>query len=266
MHPLLEKKGFILDIDGVIGRGETPIPAGVNAVKKLREDGKKLIFVSNNSTRSRNIMIERFQRFGLDVKEEEMLLCTFATARFISREKERAKIYTTGEGGLIEELELAGHRLVDYEDAEYLVVGTNRRISYDILTRALRLTLNENIRYIATNSDKIFPSESGPTPGTGMLVGALYWMTDRTPDVVVGKPSKVIMEEALDILGLRADEVAVVGDQIEVDVVAGRNINSETVLVLTGVTTRDNLPHMIEKIGYEADYVLNDLDEIYGCG
>lgn len=263
MHPLLEKKGFILDIDGVIGKGEKPIPQGVNAVKRLREEGKKLVFVSNNSTRSRGIMIDRFQRFGLDVGEEEMLLCTFATARFISREKERANIYTTGEGGLIEELEAAGHQLVDYEDAEYLVVGTNRSISYDILTKALRLTLNKNVRYIATNSDKIFPSESGPTPGTGMLVGALYGMTNRMPDVTVGKPSKVIMEEALNILGLKADEVAVVGDQIEVDVLAGKSIDSDTLLVLTGVTTKDNLSQTIERKGYEADYVLNDLYELF---
>lgn len=262
MHPLREKKGFILDIDGVIGRGETPIPEGLNAVKRLREEGKKLVFVSNNSTRSRNIMMDRFKRFGLDVTEDEMLLCTFATSRFIFREKEGAKIYTTGEGGLIEELESAGHQIVDYEDAEYLVVGTNRSINYNILTTALRLCLNQNVRYISTNPDKIFPSESGPTPGPGMLIGSLYWMTDRMPDVTVGKPSKVIMEEALDILGLNADEVAVVGDQIEVDVLAGRNIGSDTVLVLTGVTTTDNLPQMIEKSGYEADYVLNNLNEV----
>lgn len=263
MHPLLEKKGFILDIDGVIGKGETPIPQGVEAVKKLRAEGKKLVFVSNNSTRSRSIMVHRFRRFGLDVKEEEMLLCTFATARFISREKKGAKIYTTGEKGLIDELELAGHDLVDYEDAEYLVVGTNRIIDYEILTRALRLALKDEIRYVATNPDKIFPSETGPTPGTGMLIGSLYWMTYRMPDVTVGKPSNVIVEEALDILGLKADEVAVVGDQIEVDVEAGRSINAHTALVLTGVTTRDNLSHNIEKNGNEPDFVLNHLDEVF---
>lgn len=263
MHSLLEKEGFILDIDGVIGRGETPIPEGVKAVKRLREEGKKMVFVSNNSTRSRSIMIDRFQRFGLDVREDEMLLCTFATARFISREKEGAKIYTTGEEGLIEELETAGHRIVDYEEAEYLVVGINRSISYDILTRALRSALNQNIRYVCTNPDKIFPSESGPTPGTGMLIGAIYGMTNRMPDVIVGKPSKVIMDEALDIIGLKAQEVAVVGDQIEVDVLAGREINADTVLVLTGVTTSDNLPFMIERTGYKADHVFNDLNEIF---
>jgi|GEM_PF-3139511 4-nitrophenyl phosphatase len=260
MHPLLKKEGFILDIDGVIGKGETPITEGVNAVKKLKKAGKKLVFVSNNSTRSRSIMINRFRRFGLNVREDEMLLCTFATARYLSREKQGAKIYTTGERGLIEELELAGHKIVE-EEAEYLVVGSNRQINYDIITKALRYCLSD-VRYVATNPDRIFPSSSGPTPGTGMLVGALYWMTDRMPDVIVGKPSEVIMREALDILGLRADEVAVAGDQIEVDVKAGRNIGAETLLVLSGVTNADNIQKMIQRFGEEPDYILGHLGEL----
>jgi 4-nitrophenyl phosphatase len=137
MHPLLEKKGFIIDIDGVIGRGETPIPEGVKAVNLLKEMGKKIIFVSNNSTRSRRIMMDRFRRFGVnDVDENELLLATFATARFVSREKKNAKIFTTGEAGLIEELELAGHEIVDYKDAEYLVVGSNRGVNFELLTKA----------------------------------------------------------------------------------------------------------------------------------
>ncbi|AEA46090.1 HAD-IIA family hydrolase [Archaeoglobus veneficus] len=262
MHPLLEKKGFILDIDGVIGRGETPIPEGVEAVKKLREFGKKLVFVSNNSTRSRTIMIDRFQRFGLDVHEDEMLLATFATARYLKREAGKAKIFTTGEKGLIEELELAGHEIVDYRDAEYLVVGSNRGINFEIMTKALRCCL-AGTRYIATNPDRIFPAEDGPIPGTGMIIGSLYWMTGRMPDVVIGKPSKVIMEEALDILGLKADEVVVVGDQIDIDVKAGKAIGATTLLVLSGVTTKENLEQMIERHGEKPDYVLDHLGKLF---
>jgi 4-nitrophenyl phosphatase len=263
MHPLLEKKGFIIDIDGVIGRGETPIPEGVKAVNRLKEIGKKIIFVSNNSTRSRKIMMDRFKRFGVkDVGENELLLATFATARFISKEKKNAKIFTTGEAGLIEELELAGHEVVDYKDAEYLVVGSNRGINFELLTKALRACLS-GMRYVATNPDRIFPGEDGPTPGTGMLIGALYWMTGRMPDVVIGKPSEVIMREALDILGLKAEDVVVVGDQIDVDVKAGKAINATTLLVLSGVTTKENLQKMVEKFGDKPDYVLNNLGELF---
>jgi len=259
---LLDKKGFIIDIDGVVGKSKTPIAEGVKAVKKLKEMGKKIIFVSNNSTRSRRILLERLRSFGLDVSEDEILVATYATARFIAREKPGARVFTTGERGLIEELELAGLKLVEYNEAEYLVVGSNRGINFELMTKALRACLR-GTRYVATNPDRVFPSEDGPIPGTGMIIGALYWMTGKEPDVIVGKPSKVIMEEALKILGLKASEVAVVGDQIDVDGAAGKAIGAETVLVLTGVTTRENLQQMIERHGLEPDYVLDSLYSIF---
>ena len=261
MHPLLRKKGFILDVDGVICRGRRPIKEGIEAVKKLKDLGKKIVFVSNNSTRSRRMFLERFSSFGIEVDEDEIILATFATARYIARERRGAKVFTTGEEGLIEELELAGLNVVDYDDAEYLVVGMNRKINYDIITKALRLCLR-GVRYVATNPDKIFPGEDGPIPGTGMIIGALYWMTGRMPDVVVGKPSEVIMREALGILNLKPEDVVVVGDQVEIDVVAGRAIGAETLLVLSGVTTRENLNEKIRKFG-RPDYVLNNLGELF---
>jgi len=261
MHPLLEKKGYIIDVDGVIGRGRKPIKEGVEGVKRLMEMGKKIIFVSNNSTRSRRIMLQRFRDYGLEMNEEQLLIATYATARLIARERPNAKVYTTGEEGLREELRLAGLEIVDYRDAEYLVVGSNRGINFRIMTEALRLCLDEDVRYVATNPDKTFPAEDGPIPGTGMIIGALYWMTGRMPDVIVGKPSKVIMEEALRVLKLKAEEVVVIGDQIDVDVAAGKAIGAATLLVLSGVTTRENLDEMVQKFG-EPDYVLDHLGKL----
>jgi len=131
------------------------------------------------------------------------------------------------------------------------------------MTEALRLCLRRDVRYVAVNPDKIFPAEDGPIPGTGMIIGALHWMTGREPDVVVGKPSDVIMREALEILSLDPEDVAVVGDQVEIDVLAGKKINATTVLVLTGVTTKDNLENKIREAGVEPDYVLNSLKDIF---
>ncbi|MCS7144651.1 MAG: HAD-IIA family hydrolase [Archaeoglobaceae archaeon] len=258
MHSLLKKKGFIIDIDGVVGRSVEPIVEGVRGVHKLLALGKKVVFVSNNSTRSRKILLERLRSFGISVSEKEIVSATHATASFIAREKESAKVFTTGEEGLKEELIKAGLEIVDYKEAEYLVVGSNRNLNYDLMTKALRCCLR-GVRYIATNPDKIFPSEDGPTPGTGLIIGALYWMTGRMPDVIVGKPSKVIMLEALERLNLRAEDVVVVGDQIEVDVVAGKNIGAETLLVLTGVTKREDL----EKASIKPDYVLESLEALF---
>ncbi|MEM1578395.1 MAG: HAD-IIA family hydrolase [Archaeoglobaceae archaeon] len=258
MHPLLKKKGFIIDIDGVIGRSVEPIEEGVKGVQKLFELGKKVVFVSNNSTRSRRILLERLKSFGIDANEENIVSATHATASFIAKEKENAKVFTTGEKGLEEELLKAGLKIVDYSEADYLVVGSNRKIDYDLMTKALRCCLR-GVRYIATNPDKIFPSENGPTPGTGMIIGALYWMTGRMPDVIIGKPSKVIMLEALEKLKMTAEEVVVVGDQIEIDVIAGKNIGAETLLVLTGVANEED----VAKAEVKPDYVLRSLESLF---
>ena len=263
MHPLLEFKGFILDVDGVIGRGEKPIPQAVEAVNRLIEMGKKVVFVSNNSTRSRKIYLQRFKDFGVKVSEEQMFLTTYVTATYIRQNYGRARVFTTGEPGLVEELELAGHRIVDYDEAEILVVGSNRGINFEILTKALRMCLDRSKVYVATNPDKIFPSEDGPVPGTGMLIGALYWMTDRMPDCICGKPEKVIMEQALNYLQLKPDEVVVVGDQLDVDVLAGKRVGAKTLLVLSGVTTKENLDYMIKKFNVSPDFILDDLSKIF---
>ncbi|MDI9610627.1 MAG: HAD-IIA family hydrolase [Archaeoglobales archaeon] len=258
MHPLLNKKGFIIDIDGVIGKSVEPIEEGVKGVQKLLEIGKRVVFVSNNSTRSRRILLERLKSFGVSAEEKDIISATHATASFIAKEKKGAKVFTTGETGLQEELINANLKLVDYRDAEYLVVGSNRNLDYDLMTRALRCCFR-GVRYIATNPDKIFPSEDGPTPGTGLIIGALYWMTGRMPDVIVGKPSKIIMLEALERLNLKVEDVVVVGDQIEVDVVAGKNIGAETLLVLTGVTKKEDL----NGAKVLPDYVLQSLNDLF---
>ncbi len=262
MHPLLDKKGFIIDIDGVVGKSVKPIREGVEGVKRLKELGKKVLFVSNNSTRSRRILLDRLRSFGVDADESDILVATYATARFIAEEKKNAKVFTTGEKGLREELELAGLEIVGYDEAEYLVVGSNRGVNFDLMTEALRACLR-GIRYVATNPDRVFPAEDGPIPGTGMIIGALYWMTGREPDVIVGKPSRVIMEQALRIMGLSADDVAVIGDQIDVDVAAGKSIGAATALVLTGVTTRENLEEMVKRYGIKPDYVIDSLLSLF---
>ncbi len=257
---ILSCKGLILDVDGVICRSRNPIPGGVMGVKRLIELGKKFVFVSNNSTRSRRMLIERFRNFGIDVSEEQIIVATYATASYL-RQFGELKVFTTGESGLIEELEEMNHEIVDYRDAECLVVASNRKLDYELMTKALRCCLSVE-RYVATNPDRIFPGWDGPIPGTGMIIGALYWMTGRMPDAVVGKPSEIIMREALEKLGCRPEEVAVVGDQIEVDVVAGRKVGCKTVLVLSGVTSKDNLEEMIEKYG-RPDLVVDDLGSLF---
>ncbi len=255
-------EGLILDIDGVISRGRKPIEKALEGYRLIKELGIKTVFVSNNSTRSRRIMFERFEQFGLDVGEDELIIATHATAVHISRENGESRVFTTGEDGLKEELLNLGHEIVDYREAEYLVVGSNRGINFDIFTRALRLALNDEIRYVAVNPDRVFPAEDGPIPGTGLIIGALYWMTGRQPDVVVGKPSRIIIDQAIEKLGVRREKVAIVGDQIDIDIMAGKNAGIKSILVMSGVTDEENYEEKVKETGVEPDYIFRDLNEL----
>ncbi len=255
-------EGLILDIDGVISRGRKPIERAIDGYRILKDVGIKTVFVSNNSTRSRRIMFERFRQFGLDVDEDELIIATHATALHIAKENGRTRVFTTGEDGLKEELINLGHELVDYRDAEYLVVGSNRGINFDIFTKALRLALNSEVRYVAVNPDRVFPAEDGPIPGTGLIIGALYWITGRQPDVIVGKPSKIIIDQAIERLGVSRERVAIVGDQIDVDVLAGKNAGIKSILVLSGVTNQENYEMKVRETGVKPDFIFRDLYEL----
>ncbi|MBE8538824.1 HAD-IIA family hydrolase [Geoglobus acetivorans] len=255
----MDIEGLILDVDGVISRGRKPIERAIEGYRLLRDAGIKTVFVSNNSARSRRMMVEKFSGYGMDVDEAEIIVATHATAVFIRERDGKSRVYTTGEHGLVEELENEGHEVVEGLDADYLVAASNRNINFEIFTKALRLALNDEVKYVAVNPDRIFPGEDGPVPGTGLVIGAVYWMTGREPDAVVGKPSRVIVEQAVQMLGVERDRIAIVGDQIEIDVLAGKNSGLKTVLVLSGVTTRDNYEKKVNEAGLTPDFVFGDL-------
>ncbi len=255
-------EGLILDIDGVISRGRKPIERAIEGYRIIKELGIKTVFVSNNSTRSRRIMLERFKHFGVDVGEDELIIATHATAVHIAKENGSTKIYTTGEDGLKEELLNLDHEIVDYMNADYLVVGSNRGINFEIFTKALRLALDREVRYVAVNPDRVFPAEDGPIPGTGLIIGALYWMTGREPDVIVGKPSKIIVDQAIERLNVDRERIAIVGDQIDVDIMAGKNAGIKSILVMSGVTNQENYQEKVRQVGVAPDFVFEDLYEL----
>lgn len=257
----MEIEGIILDVDGVISRGKKPVEGSVEACRLLRDLGIKIVFVSNNSSRSRRMMIEKFRNLGIDVDESEIIVATHATALFIREKWGKSRVFTTGEEGFKEELENLGHEVVDDGEAEILAVASNRNISFDLMTKALRYALNDGVKYVAVNPDRIFPGEDGPVPGTGMIIGALYWMTGRMPDYTVGKPSEIIIEQAIRKLGVEKEKVAIVGDQIEIDVVAGNKAGIKTVLVFSGVTDESNYKKKVEETGISPDYVFRNLYE-----
>ncbi len=264
-HPVVRCKGFIFDVDGVLCRGEDPIPRAPEAIERLRRGGKRVVFLSNNSTKSRQDYLAKFQRLGIPVIEDDLVLATYATAQYVARERPRAKVYMVGAPGLRRELELAGLELVeDPFAAEYVVVGSafdgTGRIREDNahrITGALRALYHAGAKFIATNPDKIFPAKDGVIPGTGAVIGALSYMLDRGPDAIIGKPSTHIVEIALARLGLPAGECAFVGD-MDTDMLAGKRMGMTTVFVRSGAMTEEKL----RSLGIEPDYVFDSVIEM----
>jgi 4-nitrophenyl phosphatase len=261
-HPLGRAQGFVFDVDGVLCRGEDPIPRAAEAIDRLRRGGKKVVFLSNNSTKSRADYLAKFERLGIPVTEDDLVLSTYATAQYVAQERPGAKVYMVGAPGLRKELELAGLDLTeDPFSAEYVVVGSafdgTGRIREDNayrITGALRALYHAGAKFVATNPDRIFPAREGVIPGTGAVIGALSYMLDRQPDAIVGKPSTYIVEIALARLGLPPEEVAIVGD-MDTDMLAGARAGLITVFVRSGAMTEEAL----RALGISPDFAFDSV-------
>jgi len=264
-HLLAICDGFVFDVDGVLCRGEDLISRADEAIERLRRGGKKVIFISNNSTKSREEYIAKFTRLGIPVSADDLVLSTYATARYVANENPSAKVYMIGAAGLRRELELAGLQLAeDPYQAEVVVVGSAFNSSGELtpennarITGALRALHHAGAKFIATNPDRIFPAKDGVVPGTGAVIGALSYMVDRKPDAVIGKPSPYIVKIALDRLGLQGSECAIIGD-MDTDMLAGQQMDMTTVFVRSGAMTQEKLG----SLGITPDFAFDSVIDI----
>lgn len=268
-HPLITCDGFVFDVDGVLCRGETLIPRADEAISRLRRGGKRVIFISNNSTKSREEYIAKFARLGIPVGAEDLVLSTFATARYVAQEWPSAKVYMIGAPGLRRELELAGLELVDDPlSTEVVVVGSafdgRGELTADNgsrITGALRALYHADAKFIATNPDRIFPASDGVIPGTGAMIGALSYMVDREPDAVIGKPSPYIVKIALGRIGLDGEQCAIVGD-MDTDMLAGQAMRMTKIFVRSGAMTEEKL----RSLGVSPDHAFDSVIDILAVG
>lgn len=247
---------FILDLDGVVYRGDKPIEGAVDTINDLQRRGK-VMFLSNNPTDSRATLVEKLSEMGIVVQKNEVVNCACVTAHHIRKIKEGARIFVVGEQGLRDELGKSEHRLVGPEEAEFLVVGLDRKITYDKLTGALRALLN-GARFIVTDMTPVCPIEDKLVPAAGSTVGAIKGM-DFKPEFDAGKPSKDAVLEAMEIAGIeKTKECLLIGDNLEFDIQAAKNISIDSVLVLTGVSKKED----IERTDIRPTFVLEKLSDL----
>src|SRR5436305_12519075 len=247
--------GYLIDMDGVIYRGNHLIPGADRFIHELRAANVPFLFLTNNRRRTRRDVATKLERLGIDVGEEHVFTCAMATARFLAQQKPRGTAFVIGEGGLLTALHSNGYAVVD-RDPDYVVVGEGRTFSFEMVEAALGMILG-GAKLVATNPDPNCPTESGLRPGCGATV-AMLEAASGVKAFSVGKPSPVMLRGARKELGLTTDQTIVIGDTMETDILGGVQLGFQTILVLSGGTSRDDLEHF----AYRPDKVVESIADI----
>jgi HAD superfamily hydrolase (TIGR01450 family) len=235
-RPLNGYAAYLFDVDGTLIYHDRAIAGVADALNAIKSAGKQVRAVANNSSLGQHALGDRFRRFGLPLDDDEVFSALVATARLVAHESPRARVYVFGNPGLRAEIERQGLAVTDKTDADYVVVGNDRGITYDRLTTAMRALL-KGARFVTVNMDRTYVGPDGDlVPGCGAFAAALERAADRPPDVVVGKPSITLLCEAAESVGHPASECLYVGDNPEADVGGAHAAGMDALLVLTGVT------------------------------
>lgn len=250
---------YVVDMDGVIYHGHRLIPGAVEFVERLKAGGHKFLFLTNNSQWTPRDLRHRLEGIGISVEESAFHTSALATAEFLKQQMPGGTAYVIGGAGLTNALYEAGYTLTE-RDPDYVVVGDTRSYDYEKIERAVRLVLN-GARFVATNLDVSGPSEDGLQPACGALVAPIELATGRKP-YFVGKPNPLMMRTALRKLGAHSGEAFMVGDRMDTDIVVGTEAGMRTILVLSGVSTRET----IEAYPYRPTHVYEDVGHIPVAG
>ena len=229
------RQGFIIDLDGTLYRGSERLPYAREFVEAIRASGAPLLLMTNNTTRTPEDVVHHLNELGIPAMPQEVFTAAQAAARYLDERGGGRRVYCIGEHGLSAALTENGFALVE-QDADYVVQGLDRSFDYGTLSRALAL-IGGGAEFVLTNPDKRLPVEGRFMPGAGSIGAAIAAAAGVDP-VIVGKPSTVIMNYALDLIGLPPSSVWMVGDNVHTDMAAGKAAGCRTALVLTGYSTR----------------------------
>jgi NagD protein len=249
------RRAFIIDMDGVLYHGDHLLPGAKDFVAWLESTNRRYLFLTNSSARSPKEISARLERLGLKVGEEHFFTSALATATFLARARPNGTCYVIGEPGLMGALYDAGYSMSDLSP-DYVVIGETRSMNYEMLEKAVRLVLG-GARLIGTNPDPTGPTERGIVPACGSICALVERATGRQT-YYCGKPNPLMMRSALKRLQATREETAIIGDRMDTDMIAGIETDIETVLVLSGVTRRED----ISAFAYSPRHVLEGVFEI----
>lgn len=250
---------WLTDMDGVLVHEGQPIPGAAEFIARLHDSQKPFLVLTNNSMFTPRDLLARLGRMGFSVPERSIWTSALATAQFLHDQRPGGTAYVLGEAGLTTALHDVGYVLTDYAP-DYVVLGETRTYSFEAITRAVRL-INDGARFICTNPDVTGPSSEGALPAAGAVAAMISKATGVDP-YFVGKPNPMMMRSALNTIQAHSETTAMIGDRMDTDVLCGLEAGLETILVLTGISTRadvDRFPYRPSRI---VESIADLIDEV----
>lgn len=232
---------YIFDLDGTVYLGDALLPTAGETISRLREMGKRTVFLSNNPTRTREEYAAKLTRLGLATPPEDVINSSFVMVDFLKRRLPQAKLFVVGEDSLCQELAQAGFELTkDARQADAVIASFDRTFVYEKLQIAFD-AIRHGARFFATNADRYCPVPGGGEPDAAAMIAAIEACTDTKVEAVVGKPSAYMAEAILGLLDLPPAQCIITGDRLETDVLMGLNAGMAGALTLTGATGAEAL-------------------------
>lgn len=251
----MPKTNYLIDMDGVLISGKKIIPGADKFIARLRDKNIKFLLLTNNPIYTPLDLAHRLQKIGLDIDKDSIFTCAMATARFLAAQKPHGKAFVIGESGLQVALHEVGYIQTDF-DPDYVVLGETNNYNFESITKAVRLIL-AGARFVATNPDATGPTERGVVPACGAMAALIERATGKAP-FFVGKPNPFMMRAALNHLGVHSEDTVMIGDRMDTDIIAGIQSGLGTILVLSGVTSRE----MIPTFPYQPQQVVGSVAEL----
>ena len=236
----LPQRGWLFDLDGTVYLGEALLPGAAEAIAALRREGRRVAFLSNKPLHTRADYAAKLTRLGIPTSADEVVNSSIVLARHLRKLDAGAPVFVIGEPPLVGELRAHGFEVRDDARVRWVVIAFDRTFDYGKLNTALQAVRRHDARLIATNPDRTCPVEGGEIPDCAGMIAAVEAVTGKRVEAIVGKPSPIILEVALETLGVGAGDCVMVGDRLETDIVMGKSLGLATVLVLSGITRGDD--------------------------
>lgn len=251
-------KLYLFDMDGTLYLGDRLYAFTKDLLKKIKSNGCRYMFMTNNSSKSVQAYIDKLAKLGIEATYEDFITSSQATAYYLKKHHPGATLYVCGTNSLKRELEGQGFSVTEnLDEVECIVMGFDTELTFQKLHDVSYMLSTHELPYIATNPDYVCPTEFGSVPDCGSVCDMIFNATGKRP-VVIGKPEPLMPMLAMEQWGCKPGETAVIGDRIYTDIKSGLQANAVTILVMSGETTEEILNKSPEK----PDIVLADAGEI----